>query len=205
MKVLIVAKTHVQNVICVGGLDLATNKGVRLLTSEARYQPPNTPYEVGQLWELDCEPRKVITPPHVEDALVYAGRHVGAVEHLRQFLLERIRPWRGDPGQTFEGLLRATYEGSGYVNDIVGVPPVSTGFWVANNDLDLTELPEKGGYYFCPRRTGLRKFKYVGCATPTRRIPEGALVRLSLARWWKPENAGDVEARCYLQLSGWYP
>jgi len=25
-----------------------------------------------------------------------------------------------------------------------------------------------------------------------------------LARWWKPEGEGDVESRCYLQLSGWY-
>ncbi len=28
-------------------------------------------------------------------------------------------------------------------------------------------------------------------------------MRLSLAKWWKPEDS-NVEARCYLQLSGWY-
>lgn len=34
-------------------------------------------------------------------------------------------------------------------------------------------------------------------------IPAETLIRLSLANWWVPED-GNVERRCYLQLSGWY-
>ena len=34
-------------------------------------------------------------------------------------------------------------------------------------------------------------------------IPKGKIIRLSLAKWWKPEDS-DIELRCYLQLSGWY-
>ena len=43
---------------------------------------------------------------------------------------------------------------------------------------------------------------YVGCAEAIDLIPAGTLVRVSLARWWRPE--GMNEERCYLQLSGWY-
>ena len=45
---------------------------------------------------------------------------------------------------------------------------------------------------------------YVGFADPIERIPKGALVRVSLARWWRPDDAPDMEERCYLQLSGWF-
>jgi hypothetical protein len=34
-------------------------------------------------------------------------------------------------------------------------------------------------------------------------IPDGALIRFSLARW-KAFPPGVNEERCYLQLSGWY-
>ncbi len=45
---------------------------------------------------------------------------------------------------------------------------------------------------------------YVGLKeNPPEIIPQGTLLRLSLAHWWTPEDA-DTEERCYLQLSGWY-
>jgi hypothetical protein len=28
-------------------------------------------------------------------------------------------------------------------------------------------------------------------------------MRISLARWWKPDDS-ELSERCYLQLSGWY-
>ena len=40
---------------------------------------------------------------------------------------------------------------------------------------------------------------------PIKVIPAGTLVRVSLARWWRPEDSEpNFEERCYLQLSGWY-
>ena len=51
----------------------------------------------------------------------------------------------------------------------------------------------------------LRGLKYVGEESPIKVIPAGTLVRLSLARWWRPEKSEpNFEERCYLQLSGWY-
>jgi hypothetical protein len=43
---------------------------------------------------------------------------------------------------------------------------------------------------------------YVGLEDATaQEIPQGTLLRLSLANWWAPEDS-DYEERCYLQLSG---
>jgi hypothetical protein len=49
----------------------------------------------------------------------------------------------------------------------------------------------------------IRKVKYVGMDDPAALIPNGALVRFSLARWHQFLPGVD-ELRCYLQLSGWY-
>ena len=203
MRVLIVAKTHVHGRACVGGLALDDNRGLRLLESNGAHQPADTAYEVGQIWDLDCRPSPHLTPPHVEDTLVLKGHIVGHVPNMREFLKRRVHPWRGAPNQTFEDLVRPTYNGHGYVNDIMGVPAMSTGFWLPDRPLAY-EVEEGKPYYRYPRDKGVRLLPYVGFAPPIDAIPAGTLVRLSLARWWRPDNASDVEARCYLQMSGWY-
>ncbi len=36
-------------------------------------------------------------------------------------------------------------------------------------------------------------------------IPANTLVRVSLARWWRPTNAEpDFPVRCYMQIYGWH-
>ena len=47
------------------------------------------------------------------------------------------------------------------------------------------------------------QIKYVGLQPTEDIIPKGTLLRVSLARWWSPNDV-EVENRCYLQLSGWY-
>lgn len=49
------------------------------------------------------------------------------------------------------------------------------------------------------------RIPYVGFEPAVDLIPKGTLVRVSLARWWRPHDSPpDMEERCYLQLSGWY-
>jgi hypothetical protein len=207
MRVLIVAKTHVVRSACVGGLDLDTNRGVRLLQPNGGYQPGTTDFEVGQIWEIECEPGRDLRPPHLEDVLVHRREFLGREKELRKVLLERVTPWRGAPNRTFEGLVRPTFHGSGYVNDIMGVPTVSTGFWQPDQRLTLS-MEETGPHYHYPmppKSRGVHNLKYVGYAPPVEVIPTGTLVRVSLARWWRPDGAStEVEERCYMQLSGWY-
>src|SRR5207244_1175216 len=82
-----------------------------------------------------CRPSAHLTPPHVEDVLVLNRHIVGHVPNMREFLKGRVHPWRGAPNQTFEDLVRPTYNGSGYVNDIMGIPTMSTVFWLPDRPL----------------------------------------------------------------------
>jgi hypothetical protein len=203
VRVVIVAKTRIHDRACVGGLALDDNKGLRLLESNGAHQSADTAYEVGQVWELDFRPSSHVRPPHVEDVLVTKMRLMGRVIDLPACILGRISPWRGAPNQTFEDLVRPTHNGSGYVNDIMGVPSMSTGFWLPDRPL-AQEVSEGKLYYRYPCDKGVRLLRYVGFISPAKCIPTGTLVRLSLARWWRPDGAYDVEERCYLQMSGWY-
>ncbi|HEX8597215.1 MAG TPA: hypothetical protein VF952_01710 [Chloroflexia bacterium] len=201
MRVLIVAKTRMQKYACVGGVALDPDRSLRLMQADGSPQPGDTPYEVGDLWQLECEAPEEVRAPHFEDVHVHKARKIGEEVQLKRFLLERLSPWCGALNETFEGLVRFTYHGHGYINDIMGVPGRSTGFWLT--DKPLQKVVDKKVYYRYPRPQGACLIPYVGYAPATDLIPAHTLVRLSLARWWKPHDA-EIEERCYLQLSGWY-
>jgi hypothetical protein len=88
---------------------------------------------------------------------------------------------------------------------------MSTGFWLPDKGLAFCHSATSKPYYEYPTTPGRRdphryeihRLPYVGYAEPVEYIPPDTLVRLSLARWWRPEGS-EVEARCYMQLSGWY-
>jgi hypothetical protein len=46
--------------------------------------PTDTPFEIGQVWELDYEPVPPVQPPHVEDVRVdpNTARYVDTIEPL---------------------------------------------------------------------------------------------------------------------------
>ena len=208
-RVLIVAKTRMGDYYsCVGGLNLETNQSIRLLRSDGSNQPNNTRFEAGQVWELVFQPLSGITPPHVEDVHVTRETYIGPVSNLRNVLMQRVHTWRGEPDQLFEGKL--IFERTGYISKTGSLPGCSTGYWLPNYPLSLSLNFREGQPYYQiitqPREIfpAVRKLfiKYVGFADPIGLIPEGALVRVSLARWW--QRPGTDEERCYLQLSGWY-
>jgi hypothetical protein len=95
-----------------------------------------------------------------------------------------------------------TGNGNGYISEGKGVPDHSTGFWIPDQDL----IFENGHYSYLIKLGGIklkRSLKYVGFENPIAVIPSGTKVRVSLAKWWHPEDI-VIEDRCYLQLSGWY-
>lgn len=103
MRILIVSKTHMRGMACVGGLTLDGSQNVRLLQSNTLNQPQNTPYEVGDVWELNFRPRPDIIAPHVEDVLVDSGRKIGIQANMCGYLLSEVQPWQGGPEQLFDG------------------------------------------------------------------------------------------------------
>ncbi|MFP4441222.1 MAG: hypothetical protein ACLFVO_28645, partial [Chloroflexaceae bacterium] len=80
------------------------------------------------------------------------------------------------------------------------VPDQSVGFWMIPADLHRQDRNQKPRYIL--DHHGL-DMPYVGFAPAVGTLPAGTLVRVSLARWWRPEDSYEEE-RCYLQLSGWY-
>lgn len=200
MKVLIVARTRAPTGVCVGGID-ENDASVRLLGADGSFLRYDSPFEVGEVWDLRLAIAPHPEPPHVEDRLIRASTGPVAKEpNLRQHLLRRIKPWKGGASALYEGHVRFTGSGSGYIQD--DLPSRSTWFWLP--DADLT-YDATGNCYRYDDGFDSFKLAYVGTAPAVPTLPAGTLVRVSLARWWKPDDADDgFPLRCYMQLSGWY-
>lgn len=198
-RVLVVSKTRMRGGhVCVGGHDLDQGmRSLRLLRPDGTNMVADTRFAIGQVWELNYQPAQDVQPPHVEDVLVdpHRARHVDAVAPLGAFLRERVAVWTGTP---FEGGLRRTDSGTGYVPIDGPFPTCSTGYWIPERPLDF----DGNSRYVFRAEGGQRRVRYVGVAEPTSRIERGTLVRVSLARPWRPSNAPPG---LYLQISGWYP
>ena len=184
--------------VCVGGID--RNLGsLRLYEAGGQFPPGNSPYEVGQVWEMTYQPKPHTKPPPVEDVCVLERQPLGVQQHLADRLRGLVDTWQGDPRVLFDGLLRFTGRMRGYVEE-PGVPNRSTGFWLPERDMRFLRVDGKAYYRYM-----MWDLSYVGVADPIDVIPAGTLVRVSLARWWRPLDAADgFPERCYLQLSGWY-
>ena len=65
-RVIILARTKMsgQN-ICVGGGDLNNKKMLRLLDEKARNLTSDAPYRIGEIYEIECQPRYKLSPPHI--------------------------------------------------------------------------------------------------------------------------------------------
>ena len=211
MRTLIVGKTHMRKLVCIGGLMLEDNTIVRLLQPDRSNHPIDTNFAVGQIWDIEFQTCQDLRPPHVEDILLTNKKYICDQKEIKKVLLPRIAPWKGDIDTIYDGLLRFTQNGSGYISERAGVPAVSTGYWIINEPLYKDSSNEDKIRYiyenensFAIGRFNRKYISYVGFQTPIDIIPKDTLVRVSLARWWAPKDAIDLEERCYLQLSGWF-
>jgi hypothetical protein len=201
-KVLIVARTRMRGErVCVGALsDKAEH--LRLMNSSCSSEiASKSPYRVGEWWEVRGKPCGEQKPPHVEDFAVADAARLGKQTGLLKYLLSAIDPLRGPIDVLFDGRIRFTRSGGGYISP-ADVPAGATGFWIPTSKLTLGE-DDLGntGYY----SDGFKHLSYVGTQEAVEEIEAGRLVRVSLARWWKPREADpSFELRCYAQLSGWY-
>ncbi|OQY29251.1 MAG: hypothetical protein B6244_04480 [Candidatus Cloacimonetes bacterium 4572_55] len=203
MRVLIVAKTHMVGKFCVGALAKDTNKNIRLMKPGCKNQPITTKYEVGQVWDMDFSPsQEEKFPPHVEDVIVYHSEYLGRARDLKQTLQNRVQISSGGPDTLFHGMLNRSRGGSLYISEKNGIPEQSVAFWQPDEELILyTNARGRTRYSLKSHEMNL---SYVGVADSIPEIPAGALLRVSLCRWWHPHDEPDAEKRCYLQLSGWF-
>ena len=202
MDVIIVSKTHMSNAACVGGV-LANGRFVRLLDSNGYNQDSETELEVGDVYTITFSERNDTRPPHVEDILLNSMEHkftFSTIEKMVEYLTDKLKVniWRGSTEALFDGKLQWTSGGSGYISESGEIPDNSVGFWIPDKNLTRNDYNEKVRYSYPIR---WRNISFVGFQNPVDNIPAGTLVRVSLARWWSPN---EDEERCYLQLSGWY-
>lgn len=201
MKVMIVGRTRMSGQSrCIGGVT-EDGEAIRLLTSGGQNWDTSAPFQIGQVWDLSFTRQIQLVNPHTEDVLIQSYEYLFTAPDARG-VLAQVNSWQGGIDQVFDGTLGYTGSNNGYVCQRLGVPPRSTGFWIPDKDLTLRADNRHYDYPGFMRPKGL---SYVGEPQAVPSIPAGTLVRVSLARWWKPEDAeGDLEERCYLQLSGWY-
>jgi len=203
MIVVIAAKTRMWDGVCIGGINEESGELIRLLPKAGAHGwPKSTMIEVGDIWQVRATPVEC-NPPHVEDYVVNLEEKVGEMRTMRAFVTNRHDPWIGDPHVLFDGLIRFTARGRGFISKRYGVPRNSVGFWMSPSPLKLVMIYGKP-YYTAVGITPPIAIKYVGVGKPEEELPAGRVIRLSLARWWSPTDAPNMELRCYLQLSGWY-
>ena len=203
MDVIIVSKTHMSNASCVGGV-LANGTFVRLLNENGYNQDIDTPLNIGDVWTIEFVERENKRAPHIEDILVsnmtfkFSFKTIDKmVDYLKEKL--NIKIWKGSTDILFDKKIQWTNSGSGYISETGEIPDNSVGFWIPDRDLIRKDYKDKVRYSYPIR---WRSITFVGFQEPVNIIPAGTLVRVSLARWWSPND--DDEERCYLQLSGWY-
>lgn len=216
MDVIIVSKTHMHTAACVGGV-LANGRFVRLLDEYGHNQDINTPMKIGDVYTIVFEERENKRPPHVEDILVSEMKLKGSfltIERMIEYLKDKlkIKIWSGSTEILFDGKIKWTNSGSGYISASCETPDNSVGFWIPDKPLTRRDYQGKVKYSYPPiSKVELgfvverlwRSLPFVGFQNPVDIVPASTLVRVSLARWWAPDNSDDEE-RCYLQLSGWY-
>lgn len=199
MRCLIVSKTRARNTVCVGALSV-DGSNLRLTKDEGfPFLPTDTPYEIGQVWDVQYTACRDLQPPHVEDVLVTSAKFLYSRSDLAELILKLAQPWVGGVSALFEGMVRGpTSSGSAYIQD--PVPSQSVGFWMP--DRNVIGRFENTRFYY---KYGQYRIPYLGVAEPRATIPVRGLTRVSLARWFKPDDSDtDFPARCYLQISGSY-
>ena len=205
MEVLILSKTKYGTTqVCVGGICVSSKQFVRLLNQGGYYQPSDTRFNIGDIWDINFTVNPNRREPHNEDVTIHSYTFVRKVYPLETFIKNMGVPiWKNNIANIFEGKILWQGNGKGYFSEnIKNYPSHSVGFWISDVDLKHQKVGHQDFYIY--QNNGIsRQIVYKGNQSILPIIPKGRLIRLSLAKWWKPEDS-NVEARCYLQLSGWY-
>ena len=169
------------------------------------------PCEIYDVWDLDYINSNQRPTPHVEDVNVISRQkksvlkdEIRQVGKLSQLLKQTNIPvFNGGLLSVFDRTLKATQYGTLFINK-ENVPSYSTCFWICDRDVHRRDFRGKHRYNY---NDGSKQWgyniSYVGLTDAIDIIPQGSLIRLSLAHRWSPEDSEDEE-RCYLQLSGWF-
>jgi ATP-dependent DNA helicase RecQ len=202
VKVLIVAKTRQGSAACVGGIS-AEGRSVRLIAHDvATNEHAGMQYEIGDVWDICARPADHVIPPHVENVIVHAGRRLSRADDPTRAILKFMPPVIGGPDRLFESLVQTAESGALYIAESAGIPSFSTGFWQPDRSLQRVETRKRIRYCY-DGPSGERSLVFVGFQDPPPVIEAGALVRVSLAHWWRsPDHLTTSCAATCSSLAG---
>ena len=100
--VVIVARTRMYGGrVCVGALS-DSGENLRLMNKDcASDRDHDSPFTVGEQWEIVCAPCGPRRPPHVEDVIVSKATKRSHVDSLPEYILERAALWKGTIDKLF--------------------------------------------------------------------------------------------------------
>lgn len=209
-RMIIVGKTFAGATFCIGALD-NHGKGYRLKRPDFPFWDRHAGFEIGQEYEIECEPyQNHENPHHTEDVIVHhkhkTGRTFTKPEIVEILDKLAIVVFSEDPRTPFictltpHSLKRHPQRNYCYLDkDDVATIRNSVAFWRCPRELHAEET-EFGVHY---KNTDLHiNIKYVGTEKFVEQLPAGMIIRLSTSGLWSPnEHRPSIS---YLQLSGWF-
>ncbi len=204
--VLIVSRTRMNKGVCVGAIIETTREVIRIHDEHGANLTKEAEYQIGERWEVDVQPAwNGRNKPHVEDTQVLSPKRINDIDMqgLIAFIKSKCNIIKGTIYELFSGTLVSVNCGLStmYING-QNVPDHSVAFWIADKDLVKREETFKDQKKIFYVYDSSKKIRYVGFQQAIDVIPQGTIIRMSLANWW--DTNGTTEKRCYLQLSGWY-
>jgi hypothetical protein len=133
--------------VCVGALSY-TGEHLRLMNTNCDSDiASKSLYRIGEWWDVQGKSCGEQKPSHVEDFAVTQATKFGKQAGLQKHLLSVVTPWQGPINVLFDGKIRFTGSGAGYISPD-DVPDGATGFWIPDSKLRLDE-DDRGnsGYY----------------------------------------------------------
>jgi hypothetical protein len=203
------------NNVCVGCVVISDENigmNLRLLTLNGYNQPIDSPFQIGQIYEINYMRKNDTIAPHTEDVFLVDWKYIRDKKHdikwIDGLLKCNIKINQENLETVFDNKLTSV------VNSLCVDPKNSSdhsvSFWCTDSELTLSNDGNKV-YYLYPRFLSVNdinysysiKIPYVGFEEPIERIPEKSLCRLSLSRPYSSDKL-KYPPKCFLQLSGWY-
>ena len=87
MEVLILSKTkYGSSQVCVGGISISNKQFIRLLNPGGYYQPADTQFNIGDIWDISFSVNLNRKEPHNEDVTIINCKFVRKIFLLETYL-----------------------------------------------------------------------------------------------------------------------
>jgi hypothetical protein len=87
MEVLILSKTKYGSTqVCVGGICISNKQFIRLLNNGGYYQPADTQFNIGDIWDITFTVNPNRKEPHNEDVTIHTYKFIRKIYPLETYI-----------------------------------------------------------------------------------------------------------------------